>query len=155
MKVRSYGVKEAYKTFRKMPDRKYKCLEDEFYRIISNVQDEVINTLFETKEIDLPLNLGTLTIRKRIYDPEFKDGKLVGLPPINWKATNELWEKDPISKEKKTIIRYDIKEVFFVHFSKRKSRVKYKYNMTFNVARTLKYKLTDLVTTVEYDTYLI
>jgi len=70
----------------------------------SRITDEIMLDNFEFK---LPARLGILSIKKR--KPKLRldeDGKVINTMPVDWKATKELWEEDPESKESKKLVRH-------------------------------------------------
>lgn len=62
--------------------------------------------LYESKEVHLPMKMGDLCIKKHKPKIKIKNNKLINLPPVNWKETNELWANDEDAYNKKRLIRY-------------------------------------------------
>jgi len=92
-----------------------------------------------------------LFIKKDKRKPKIVNGKLVNNIPIDWKATNELWEKDSEAKEKKILVRYNNSHtsgyVFRIYCKKFKSKVKkknlYKFKPSRNFQRSLSKRIKD------------
>ena len=113
----------------------------------SRITDEIMLDNFEFK---LPARLGTLGIRKRKpklrYDEE---GNLVNTMPVDWKATKELWDEDPESKEQKKLVRHLNEHtqgyVPFWYYNARTATFKNKLAYKFVATRTVKRTLTKIL----------
>lgn len=63
--------------------------------------------LMENYEFTMPHRMGRLSIKKKKLTPYIdKNGDFKNPLPIDWKKTNELWDSDPVAKEKKTLVRH-------------------------------------------------
>lgn len=80
-----------------------------------------------------------LSIRKDKRKPRIVDGKLINNIPVDWKATNELWNKDSEAKEKKLLVRYNNSHtsgyVYRLYLNKFKSKMKNKNYFKFRTNR--------------------
>ena len=66
----------------------------------------LMTRILSGKDIQLPGGMGSVGVRGTKRSPKVDaNGNICGLPP-NWKATKELWSKDPKAKEEKQIIYY-------------------------------------------------
>ena len=102
---KDYGMSDYYNYYLKNsnnPQSKFK-----FNKIVSEfnegVVDLIINESIEFKPTKLQF---TFCIRKTKRVPKIKEGKLINTTPIDWKATNQLWESDNEAKDKKILLRY-------------------------------------------------
>lgn len=98
--------------------------ETTFQKIIRDKHKEVEARLLEGFDYKFPLNLGSLGLRKFKLKPSFRDGKLVNLPPIDWRKTKEL----------NTKVYSNIYEVYKVLHLKKDANpiVKFKWKFTYN-----------------------
>lgn len=91
----------------------------------------------------------SLVLKKDKRKPKIVDGKLINNIPINWKKTNELWERDAEAKEKKLLVRHNNSHtsgyVFRVYFKKFGARIKYRSVYKFNVNRAFKRDITKYI----------
>lgn len=80
-----------------------------------------------------------LSIRKDKRKPRIVDGKLINNIPVDWKATNELWNKDSEAKEKKLLVRYNNSHtsgyVYRLYLNKFKSKMRNKNYFKFRTNR--------------------
>jgi hypothetical protein len=90
---------------------------DEFYRFYKNNYSEVVDKklysditrdffniifdrmIFNNETFQLPYEMGEMFIGK-------KKQKSFEALPINWKETKELWDKDPVAKENKVLVKH-------------------------------------------------
>lgn len=96
---------------------KYKLSRKEFSTIINALLDELILSLSENLYIKLPFNLGEIYVVEHKYTPRYKDGKLIGRPPISWGKTTELWNKDPEAKKAKLFVRHTETTFYIVKYT--------------------------------------
>lgn len=106
-KIKSdYGRADYYKHYCKKVDKPVS--KERFYAILDDYLNEIHNMISqEGYEYDMPCRIGKIQFRK--YKSEVKlsnDGKVINNLPINWKATNKLWEENPNAKEKKILVRH-------------------------------------------------
>lgn len=144
-KIKSdFGINDFYKFYQK----NYGVVKDKVkYRdILKEFNDEIINLIIEeTVTYKLPYLGFEITIRKDKRKPKIKNGKLVNNIPPNWKATNELWERDADAKAKKIIVRHNNYHtsgyVFRVYCKKFKSNLRYKNLYKFKANRNFTRRL--------------
>lgn len=136
-----YGQKDYYKYYKK----NYKNTVDrgKYNEVQKTLFDKVINAMLNDN-FEYPMtHLGfILTIRKEKRSPRLKDGKLYNNRPIDFKATNELWEKHPETKEKGLIVRHLNNHtsgyVFRIYLKKFKSNIKGRSYFKFRPMRKFK-----------------
>ena len=92
----SYGVYDAFKYYRKIrpKDTKYVLTESQYFSIIRNINNLLIENLLHNNDIKFPLRMGMLEVRKRQTNIKIVDGKLVDNLPIDWDRTLKLCAED-------------------------------------------------------------
>jgi hypothetical protein len=117
--------------------------QKEYIDIISDFNKAISKKIiYEAYEFNMFYRLGTLRIKK--YKPKYEvdvNGKLITKKiPVDYKATKELWERDPVAKQNKKLIFHlnkhsdGYKGYFF--WSKLKSNVPNKSGYSFKACRT-------------------
>lgn len=140
------GMIDAYKYYTKSNKPSIHTVNESIYRkIIDNVNLKMIDSLFETGELRLPLQMGFLRIYKRTSKPVIKNGELEYHAPINWNKTLELWEKDPESKIAKTLVKREPGDIYSIRYRHRYCKFKNKEYFMFRPSRPLKLKLKDRI----------
>jgi len=100
-----YGIKNIYRYYKKHIDNpiEYKL----FRKVWEQFVEKTLNVIIlEGKDFVMPFRLGSIGIRKqKIIVQLNEDGSIDKrfLRP-DWKATNELWEKDKVAKENKQLV---------------------------------------------------
>lgn len=133
--MKSIGSKEIYPFLK--PNLKKKVKRDIFIDIVKDLNTALFNILLEEGIVRLPLDLAVLYLELREYEPRIVNGKLVGLPPINWKKTNEIrkdghsgfvrqdWKKKMILRSKKSIRRRTVmRHYLFEYYRSAKVRLR-------------------------------
>lgn len=136
----SYGSKDAFHYYRKIrPDNSEYVLTDcQYLRIIRLINDQLRTNLIEGKDVILPEKMGRLELRKHTNKIAFKEGKLKITNPVDWNATLKLWYDNPISKNKKQLVRQETQETFRVNYNKSKANYNNKSFYDFYTNRELK-----------------
>lgn len=140
----SWGIYDAYKWIRKNKwyDIGRPLKEHEFYSIVRGINKLMGDEVTMGKSVDFPYKLGHLELRKTTAGVSFKDGKLRITYPIDWDSTLRLWFEDTEAREKKTLVRFESKDLFHVRYCKYKARYKnmsyYQFNLNRSVRRRLK-----------------
>lgn len=137
MRNKSYGVREAYKNYQGVRDSDKVVSEKDYYAIVRETTEELIQELLDNLYIRLPYRLGTLNIRKIVFTPRYENGKLKGLPYIDWRSTRRGGYKE--------IIRHNVKDLILVKYSKKSLNIKGGFRIAFKVATTLKQKVREAV----------
>lgn len=139
-----YGMKDYYKYFCK-EHPEIKLTAGKYNNIITDINNGLIELIINHNiEYALPFFGSTLSVKKVKSIPRIKDGKLVNTSPVNWVATNKLWDKDVEAKENKLLVRFTnwhtSKYVFRIYFKKyvypflNKKIIKFKANRKFQRA---------------------
>ena len=146
-----YGIRDYYKYYKETTgDTSISTAL--FNKIITDFNAGVIDLVIEQGLIFYMPYLGLeLLIKKDKRKPRIEDGKLINNVPIDWNATNNLWEKDAEAKEKKILVRYTNSHtsgyVFRVYCKKFKSKIRnkklYKFKPSRNFQRSLSKRIND------------
>jgi len=133
-----YGIGDYYKYYNKKYNNKTTAVL--FNKILTDFNSGIIELVIEHNLIFYIPFLGLeIFIKKDKRKPRIVNGKLVNNVPIDWKATNDLWNKDNEAKEKKILVRYNNSHtsgyVFRIYCKKFKSKVKYKSLYKFKPSR--------------------
>ena len=154
-----YGIPEYYEFYinkykTDISSKEYNSIISDFNKAIASyITDDVI-------DFTIPFQLGILGIRK--YKPEFKidsNGKIINRLPVNPIETAKLWEKDPVAKAKKTLVRYTNKHsggyVFSLYYFRGKAKFKHKLIYTLIPKRSLKRRVARNVKENLIDAFLL
>lgn len=162
MKLNKFGMEDYYKFFKEnYPE--IKVSKQKFNDIISAYNEQLADYIIENLSHTLPFRLGKIEIlkdKRKVYIDE-NTGKVRNTFPVDWKATNELWDNDPEAKEKKILIRYKNLHtggyVFRIHYNVRtalfKAKTVYKFKPVRSFARALSSRINDY-SKDKYDTYI-
>ena len=157
-----YGMKDYYNYFiRGNPE--IKITRGTYNNIISDFNEEIINLIIEENlEYVLPYMGSSISIKKTKRTPKIINGKLYNPTPVDWVATNKLWDEDEEAREKKLLVRYlnnhTSKYVFSIYFKKYISSFINKNIYSFVSNRTFKRQLSARIkdeNKEKYDTYLL
>lgn len=141
--IGSLGVYDAYKYIRKNKwlDIGQALTEHEFYTIIRQINNLLVDRFLQGYDIDLPHRLGKIELRKFDKRVSFNNGKLCTNLPIDWDKTLKLWAEDTESYKEKLLVRAEEKEIFKVFYNKSKANFNNKSFYEFEVNRDLKRRL--------------
>ncbi len=133
---RDYGMEDYYKFYLK----KNKISKKLFNNIITDFNNELINIIIEDNLIyNIPYIGLEIVIKKDKRKPKIVNGKLINNIPIDFQATNKLWESNPECKEKKLLVRYNNSHssgyVFRIYCKKFKSNLKNRSLLKFKPSR--------------------
>ena len=139
----SLGVYDAYKWIRKNKwlDIGRPITEHEFYTIIRQVNNLLVENFLKGRDIVLPHRLGTIELRKYETKMSFNNGKLHTNLPIDWDRTLKLWAEDEEAYKEKMLVKVEEKEIFKVFYNKGKANYNNKSFYEFEVNRDLKRRL--------------
>ena len=140
----SLGVYQAYKYYRKNrpKEKKYVLTESQYFAIIRQINNLLADDLSVGKEIILPKRMGTIELRK--YNTNIRldeHGNLKTNLPIDWNGTLELWYNDEESRNNKTLLRQENKEVFKIYYNKYSANYNNKSFYEFRCNKDLKQRL--------------
>ena len=153
----SYGVYDAFKYYRKIrpKDTKYVLTESQYFSIIRNVNNLLIENLLQNNDIKFPLRMGLLEVRKRQTNIKIVDGKLVNNLPIDWDRTLKLWYEDEEAYKEKTLVKMEEKEIFKVYYNKQLADYNNQVFYEFNANRELKKRLKQRIKEGKLDAFKI
>lgn len=151
---KDYGIGDYRNYYNKRYDKNIsKSIYNSIITDFNNgIKDLIINDSLIYKMPSLNLEI---LIKKEKRVPRIQNGKLVNNIPPDWKATKELWEKDPEAKEKKLLVRHNnshtsnyIYRIYCKKFKcniKSKNLIKFKPNRMFqrDLAKRIKDKNKD------------
>lgn len=157
-----YSIKDYFKYFKKNNedlDISYKT----YTSVINQFNKELINLIIEDNlEYTIPYIGSTLSIRKDKRVPKIVNGKLYNTTPVDWKATNELWDSDDEARDKKLLVRHlnyhTSKYVFRIYFKKYKLYFINKKLFSFKVSRNFQRSLSSRINDEnknKYESYLL
>lgn len=150
----SWGVYDSYKAIRKHKwyDIGRPLTEHEFYKIIREVNNLLAEELAIGKEIIFPCRMGKLEIRKRPVGVSLVRGELKNTYPIAWENTIRLWFEDEEAKNKKTLVRKEVKDVYYVKYNKFRANYENQSFYEFKLNRFVKLALNKNVNKGKIDT---
>lgn len=149
----SYGSQKIYRWLKKNKwlDIGQSITEREFGLIIKGINAALKRRLLEGHNIIFPQKMGIIELIKIPKKIKFIDGKLVTNLPIDWKRTLELWYKEPEEKKKKTILRKELKEIYIIHYNKKRATYSNKVYYKFTSSRSFKKELAAKIENNELD----
>ena len=153
-----YGVNDYYRFFKKNNKEK---VSRALYGKILKEYNSYLRDKFSNKGEDIvfPYRLGRVELKKKkteIYIDE--EGKIINNLPTNWKATRDLWEKNPKAKAKNVMVKFTNEHsggyTFKVSYLKSNAVFKNKsiYKIRFN--RTLKRNLSKSIFKGNVDAFI-
>ena len=74
-----------------------------YIEIANSYMQFLFEKVIEGEEVTLPAKMGTISIEGRKREIKSNEEGLLILPP-NWRATKELWDRNPQAKEEKKIV---------------------------------------------------
>lgn len=129
-----------YNSIRPKQD-KYKLTWKEHSDIIHAVHLGLREELFKNGYIEFPYNIGSLVVlRWKDKFVRFKDGE-VKLPctyVVDWDKTHKLWFEDKEAYNNRTLIRFEVKNMFNIAFKKKFGSYKNQSYYKFQIVRNLK-----------------
>lgn len=137
----SYGVYDYYKYYRKNKPKgkKYILSESQYFAIIRQVNELLIEQFLTYSSLTLPERMGTIELRKSNIAPKLDEkGNLKFNAPIDWDKTLKLWYEDEDSYHNKILVKVSNREVFKVNYNKSKAIYNNKYFYMFRLNRQVK-----------------
>lgn len=152
----SYGSKDAFHYYRQIrpKDSKYVLTDCQYLKIIRLINNQLRTKLINGEDVLLPERMGRLELRKSIPTIKFENGKLKTTLPVNWNATLKLWYENPISKEKKQLVRQENEFTFKIHYSKIKANYNNKIFYDFYTNRDIKIGLKNNIKLNKLDAFI-
>lgn len=151
-----FGMPDYFEYYQKTLEGS--CDSKKYNQIVSDFNKNLVQLIIEDNLIFYMPGLGfEICIRKEKRKPKLVDGKVVNTVPVDWKATNELWDKDEEAREKKLLVRYNNSHtagfVFRIYCRKFKARVKHKNLFKFKPNRKFQRALAARVFDLDKDPY--
>lgn len=126
----------------------YNIKKKEYRDILMDINNEVMDLIIsEGFEFRLPYRLGTLRIRKKKIKYRFKEDGTLDTQnlKVDWKSTNDLWNKDEEAKKNKTVVfhtnAHTNKYLLGFFWSKRTSKSRNLSVISFHASRANKRRL--------------
>lgn len=158
-KVRgSLGVYDGYKHYRKNKpkDKKYILSESQYFSIIRQVNNLLVDEIVSGNEIKLPHRMGTLEVRKCERSIKLnKNGEVVTNLPIDWDGTLKLWYEDKEAYKDKTLLRLDEQEIYKLYYNKTNANFNNRAFYTFVFNKELRQRLKRNIRLGIVDAFLI
>lgn len=151
----SVGMNDAYKYFRNNSSISNKISESMYRRVIRKINKYIQEELSRCRDFNIPYGLGHIEVRKVDVSLRFEEGKLINNKPIDWKTTNELWNRNPIAKEKKKLVRFDVDYLYLIKYIKSKARYMNQQFFEFSPNRFLKIKLKNNINDGSVDAFAL
>lgn len=141
------GMRFLYRKYIKYKPNapQYVLNESKFQRIVTRINEIVLNQILAGNTIKLPFDFGDIAIVNKKVSPRLKDGKLIYNAPVDWGATIKLWYEDEEAKAQKLLVKYDIQYLYRFHYSKVRARYTHKGYVIFRPQRDAKVRLKNLV----------
>ena len=139
----SLGVYDAYKWIRKNKwlNIGQRLTEHQFYYIIRNINNLLVDSFLESNDIELPCRMGTIELRKSKSVIKIDNGKLVTNLPIDWNRTLKLWSEDEEAYKERTLVKMEEKELFKIYYNKSRATFENKSFISFKANRDFKIRL--------------
>lgn len=157
-----YGMKDYFNYF-KMLHSDLDISNITYRKVIEDFNKEIVNLIIEENlEYNIPYLGSSLSIKKTKRIPKIVNGILYNTTPVDWVATNKLWNEDEEAKEKKLLVRYlnnhTSKFVFKIYFKKYNTAFLNKNIYSFRSNRSFQRALANRIkddSKNKYDTYLL
>ena len=152
----NYGMKDYYKHYCKNVENPVTAKQ--YNEIIGVLNQGIIDLILNNNlEYNIPHVGMTLCVRKFKSIPKIENGKLINNTPIDWKATNALWDENPEAKERKILLRHlnthSSKHVFRIKLLKFGKLYKNKKHYKFKAARDFSRALAKRILDPKKDNY--
>lgn len=113
--MKALGMKDAYRLYKK--ELTNTVGRNTFMQLVSGFNDFVRNKIIEGHHVSFPEKVGSMYIMGSPVHPKVDEwGKIRGLS-VDWKATKEMWSRDPQKKEEKKVI---------YHFNEHTNGIRYR-----------------------------
>lgn len=110
-------------------------------RVMIEAHNAMLEELVENRQVYLPDRMARIIVneyKNTIRMSSYPSGKrrIVGLPPVDWKKTTELWENNPGTQEAGKVIRHDPSSGYMIEIYFR-DRYRFMRKLKFIAAITL------------------
>lgn len=153
----SLGSYDAYKWYRKHKPlgKEYILTESQYFTIIRKINEALREELILKGELNLPNRMGKLQVRKYPVILTTEGKKIKTNLPIDWDSTLKLWYEDKESYNNKTLIRFNVPELFRIYYNKSTANYANKAFYQFSANRELKKLLkTTIKTDINFDAFI-
>lgn len=152
----SLGVYDGYKYIRKNKwfNIGQAITEHQFYYIIRTVNNYLIESILQGKDIKFPCKMGKLEVRK--YDSFVRfnsNNKVETNLPVDWDKTLKLWSEDEEAYKKRALIKMEEKELFKIKYNKHRATYINKSFYEFLANRDLKRRLKYIIKEGNFDAF--
>ena len=129
--------------------------EQQFQRIIRNVNNLLAKELMNGNSIIFPERMGLVEVRKsKRYVRTNENGKIETNYRVDWDKTLELWSQDSESYQKRKLIRdLDSKNFFGILYNKTNANFNNKWYFTFKASRTIQRMLAQNIRAGQIEAY--
>lgn len=144
-KIKSdYGIDNYYKYYKSKGGSLSKAKYREVLYTFNKGLYPIICTF--NYEYKLPMRLGSIyVVQREPYIKLDEEGNLKTNKPVNHKATLDMWEKDPKTREDGLVVRFENTYVFNILYGKRWANYRNKTIYSLNITRELKHYLRDVI----------
>lgn len=151
----SYGVYDGYKYYRKNKpkDPKYILSESQYFTIIRLINKLFVESFLLGEDITLPCRMGRIELRKYSSSISLVNGKVKTNLPIDWDRTLSLWYEDTESRNSKTLLRKEEKEIYRIVYNKASANYNNKSLYQFKANRALKLKIKEAIQSNSIDAF--
>ena len=109
------NIRDSYKSYKKEVRNPIDI--DTYVKLTADYNEFLTQKVLEGYEVTLPARMGTLLLKGKKIKPKLNEkGQITNLT-TNWKATLDLWEKNPQAKEQKKVIKFLNEETNGVRYS--------------------------------------
>lgn len=149
----SWGVYDAYKWLRrrKWQDTGQPLTEHQFYTIVREVNKALAEEVSKGRRVTLPHRMGALELVKRENRAVLEGGRLKTTYPVDWGATERLWQEDEESRIQKRLVKYTDKHCYRTGYFKGRANYGNKAFYRFFPVRALKLRLKEKIQNKETD----
>jgi hypothetical protein len=145
--MKNKSIRDTYKIYKK--EIKNPTDLDTYVKLTAAYNEFMIEKVLEGHEIGLPERVGTLCIQGKKIKPLLDEKGTPTNVPVNWKATYDLWKRNPKAEEQNKVIRYLNEETDGIRYkyfwSKKNVWLENKYLYSLKVVRRHKRGVADLV----------
>lgn len=89
--------------------------------VIRAVNDRVAERIARGEEVKLPYRMGSIELRKEWRGAWISGGELKVSYMVDWDRTLKLWYEDKEAERRKTLVRYDNKDLYRMVWNKQKA----------------------------------
>lgn len=117
----------------------------QFGNILRSINLKIADKILEGYSFKMPSRMGILAVTRKKEFVGFKDGKAITNRPIDYRATNELWNNNPEAKAQGKLVRFLNKHtngwIYKVAYNKYYANYKNKSVYSLQINREIKRQL--------------